>query len=67
VKVQLKLAIRNFNLNENQMKKTDSIDKLLIIDHNTKVITQKRELNPPSFNSRFRDKVRDKYPDYELK
>ena len=49
------------------MKKTDSIDKLLIIDHNTKVITQKRELNPPSFNSRFRDKVRDKYPEYELK
>ena len=49
------------------MKKTDDIDKLLIIDRINKVITQKRELNPPSFNSRFRDKVREKYPDYELK
>ena len=28
------------------MKKPNSIDKLLIIDHNAKVITQKRELNP---------------------
>jgi hypothetical protein len=49
------------------MKKTDNIDKLLIIDHNNKVITQKRELNPPSFNARFRGEVREKYPDYELK
>jgi hypothetical protein len=49
------------------MKKTDSIDKLLNIDHTNKVITQKRELNPPSFNSLFRDKVAEKYPDYELK
>lgn len=49
------------------MKKPDDIDKLLIIDHNCKVISQKRELNPPSFNARFRDKVREKYPDYELK
>ena len=49
------------------MKKPDSIDKLLNIDHNNKVITQKRELNPPSFNSRFRGKVKEKYPDYELK
>ncbi len=49
------------------MKKSDNIDKLLIIDHNTKVITQKRELNPPTFNCRFRDKVRQKNPDYELK
>ncbi len=49
------------------MKKTNNMDKLLIIDHNTKVITQKRELNPPTFNCRFRDKVRQKYPDYELK
>lgn len=43
------------------------IDKLLNIDHINKVITQKRELNPPTFNSRFRDKVMEKYPDYELK
>ncbi len=43
------------------------IDKLLNIDHINKVITQKRELNPPTFNARFRDKVREKYPDYELK
>ena len=50
-----------------KMKKTDSIDKLLIIDHINKVITQKRELNPPTFNGRFRDKVREKYPDYKLK
>lgn len=49
------------------MKKTDDIDKLLIIDHLNKVITQKRKLNPPSFNCRFRGKVREKYPDYELK
>ena len=49
------------------MKKIDNIDKLLIIDYNTKVITQKRELNPPTFNFRFRDKVKQKYPDYELK
>lgn len=48
-------------------KKPDSIDKLLNIDHNNKVITQKRELNPPSFNAHFRGKVREKYPDYELK
>lgn len=49
------------------MKKTNKIEKLLIIDHNNKVITQKRELNPPTFNARFRDKVREEYPDYELK
>jgi hypothetical protein len=49
------------------MKKTNKIEKLLNIDHNNKVITQKRELNPPTFNARFRDKVRDEYPDYELK
>jgi len=49
------------------MKKTDNIDKLLIIDHTNKVITQKRELNPPSFNARFCGNVREKYPDYELK
>jgi hypothetical protein len=55
------------HLSKNQMKKTDSMNKLLIIDHINKVITQKRELNPPSFNGRFRDKIRDQYPDYELK
>ncbi len=49
------------------MKKINSIDKLLIIDHTNKSITQKRELNPPTFNCRFRDKVKQKYPDYELK
>lgn len=49
------------------MKKTDNMDKLLIIDHNTKVITQKRILNPPTFNGQFRDRVKQKYPDYELK
>lgn len=49
------------------MKKTDDMDKLLVIDHSNKIISQKRELNPPSFNARFRDKVRKKYPDYELK
>jgi len=49
------------------MKKTNKIEKLLNIDHNNKVITQKRELNPPTFNARFRDKVREEYPDYELK
>jgi hypothetical protein len=49
------------------MKKTDNIDKLLNIDHKNKIISQKRELNPPSFNARFRNKVREKYPDYELK
>jgi len=61
------LVKRNYNLNESQMKKTDNMDKLLIIDHNTKVITQKRELNPPTFNGQFRDRVKQKYPDYELK
>lgn len=49
------------------MKKTNNIDKLLNIDHTNKIITQKRELNPPSFNGRFRDKVKENYPDYELK
>lgn len=49
------------------MKNPENIDKFLIIDHNTKVITQKRGLNPPTFNCLFRDKVRQKYPDYELK
>ena len=49
------------------MKKPDSFNKLLNIDHTNKVITQKRELNPPSFNARFRGEVREKYPDYELK
>ena len=49
------------------MKKTNKIENLLNIDHNNKVITQKRELNPPTFNARFRDKVREEYPDYELK
>lgn len=49
------------------MKKIDSMEKLLIIDHINKIISQKRELNPPSFNGRFRDKVRERYPDYELK
>jgi len=49
------------------MKLMDNIDKLLNIDYLNKIITQKRELNPPTFNGRFRDKVREKYPDYELK
>ena len=49
------------------MKKIDNIDKLLIIDYNTKVITQKRELNPPTWNCHFRSRVKQKYPDYELK
>ena len=49
------------------MKKPNRIEKLLIIDHINKVITQKRKLNPPTFNARFRDKVREKYPDYDLK
>jgi hypothetical protein len=49
------------------MKKTNKIEKLLNIDHNNKVITQKRELNPPTFNARFRDKVREEYPDYDLR
>ena len=49
------------------MKKPDNVERLLIIDHTNKFISQKRELNPPTFNGRFRDKVREKYPDYELK
>lgn len=49
------------------MKKNDNIDKLLNINHNDKIITQKRQLNPPTFNSHFRDKVKKKYPEYELK
>ena len=49
------------------MKKPDKIDKLLNIDHDKKIITQKRELNPPSFNGFFKNKVREKYPNYELK
>ena len=47
--------------------KIDNIDKFLIIDHKNKIISQKRELNPPSFNDRFRCEIRKKYPDYELK
>lgn len=42
-------------------------DKLLTIDHINKIITQKRQLNPPTFNARFRDEIKEKYPDYELK
>jgi len=61
------LVKRKCNLNKKIMKKSDNIDKLLNIDHINKIITQKRELNPPTFNGRFRDKVREKYPDYELK
>ena len=49
------------------MKKIDNMCKLLIIDHINKVIIQERELNPPTFNCLFRDKVKQKYPDYELK
>ena len=49
------------------MKKTDNIDKLLNIDSINRVIFQKRELNPPTFNAQFRDKVKKKYPDYKLK
>lgn len=49
------------------MKKIDKNIKLLNIDHKNKVITQKRELNPPTFNAFFRDKVRKNYPNYELK
>lgn len=49
------------------MKKQNNIDKFLFIDHINKIIKQKTQLNPPSFNARFRDKVREKYPDYELK
>lgn len=43
------------------------IEKLLDIDHTNKIITQKRELNPPSVNARFRSEVKKLYQDYELK
>lgn len=49
------------------MKLPDNIDKFIFVDHVNKIIIQKREFNPPTFNARFRDKVREKYPDYELK
>ena len=49
------------------VKQETSLEKLLIIDHINKIITQKRQLNPPSFNALFRDKVKKKYPDYELR
>jgi hypothetical protein len=49
------------------MKKLNRIEKLLNIDRINKVITQKRELNPPTFNALFRDRVKENYPDYELK
>jgi len=61
------LKTKHLLLRIEMSKKPDSIDKLLNIDHNNKVITQKRELNPPSFNARFRGKVKEKYPNYELK
>jgi len=61
------LKTKHLPLRIKMSKKPDSIDKLLNIDHSNRVITQKRELNPPTFNGRFRDKVREKYPDYELK
>ena len=44
-----------------------NMKKLLVIDHTNKTIEQKRELNPHTFNARFRDKVREQYPGYELK
>ena len=43
-----------------------NMKKLLIFDHVNKTIKQKRELNPPSWNGRFRDKVKEEYPDYTL-
>ena len=61
------LKTKHLPLRIKMSKKPDNIDKLLNIDHSNRVITQKRELNPPSFNARFRGKVREKYPDYELK
>ena len=52
---------------ERLMKPFKNMEKLLIIDHSNKIITQKRELNPPSFNARFRSEVKKQYPDYELR
>ena len=49
------------------MNKIDNMCKLLIIDHINKVIIQERELNPPTWNCHFRSRVKQKYPDYELK
>jgi hypothetical protein len=41
-------------------------DKLLTIDHTNKVIIQNRQLNPPSYNSRYLDKLKEDNPDYEI-
>lgn len=40
---------------------------LIVISHKDKTVTQVRDLNPPSVNARFRDKIRREYPDYKLK
>lgn len=55
------------NILKDNMKKINNMDKLLIIDHINKVIIQERELNPPTWNCHFRSRVKEKYPDYELK
>ena len=44
-----------------------NMKRLLIFDHVNMTIEQKRQLNPPSWNGRFRDEVRKEYPDYTLK
>jgi len=39
---------------------------LVRYDHKNKLIFQTRELNPPSSNARFRDKLRSEHPDYTV-
>ena len=64
-KVQPELAKRTYNSSDMKFDKK-SMDKLLIINHEKKTIIQTRQLNPPSWNGRFRDRVKEEYPDYIL-
>lgn len=39
---------------------------LVRYDHKNKLIFQTRELNPPTTNARFRDKLKREYPEYTV-
>ena len=55
-KVLPELAKRTYNSSDMKFDKK-SMDKLLIFNHKRTII-QTRQLNPPSWNGRFRDRVK---------
>jgi len=46
--------------------KLKDMEKNLIFNEEDKTIKQVRPFNPPSYNGWWRDKVREKFPDYTL-